>query len=446
MSTIFSAEHLKEVALQTGFVKYRSKLRPHMFLDFLLFKHLDDSKVSLTDFVASLRSRFDKTLKKQSIHDKFTPQAVTFIKQLVNEQLNKQITASLKVVASDCIRRITIKDSTRFQIPSFLKEFFPGSGGGASEAGVHIQFEYDLLTGSITDLNLTDAKRQDTTDASQTVDAVQPGDLIIRDMGYFVQGVFKQIIETGAYFLSRVKPKTVFYEVKEGKEKKKPINMKALHRYMKKYQIVRMEKLVVTNQVKQPIRLIIERLPEQIVNNRLEKARKEAKKKGRQLSDDYLNYACFNLFITNTDKEALPIDSVINLYHIRWQIELRFKAFKSYCKLDQVKKMKKERFECQLYAKLLFILILWEIGYHFQIICYQCSGNLISLNVFYKMVTSEEVSTLRSSLQNPIVKLKGFLIKIYQTSREVLLQERRKGRLNLKDLLTLIIDNQCVND
>lgn len=432
---MFSPSHLMEVAKSTGFVKNKSKLRPHMFLDFLLFRHPDDTRGSLSNFVCVLQSRFDKTFRRQSLHQRFTSEAVDFVKQLVKEQLSRQITTPIK--ALDYFQSIKIKDSTRFQIPEQLKDAYPGSGGGASEAGIHIQFEYELLSGEVTDFNITDAKRQDTTDAAETMDSVKGGDLIIRDLGYFVQKVFNHIIEAGAYFLTRVKPKTVLFDHQSGQS----IDLKALHKWMKKKEIVRLEKLVTTNQINCPIRLIIEMLPDEVVEKRIGKARKEAKKKGRQLSDEYKSYAAFNLYITNVDKEKLSIDTAIKLYHIRWQIELRFKAWKSLCQLHKVKKMNKDRFECHLYAKLLFILIIWELGYNFQLICYQTTGKLVSLYKFHKMIT-DELSDLRLSFLEAGKHLKSYLTKCYRISRESLLQEKKKSRVNLEELLLLMIDNQ----
>jgi hypothetical protein len=40
--------------------------------------------------------------------------------------------------------RILILDSTKFQLPDALAEYFQGNGGSASSAGVKIQFCYDL--------------------------------------------------------------------------------------------------------------------------------------------------------------------------------------------------------------------------------------------------------------------------------------------------------------
>ena len=46
---------------------------------------------------------------------------------------------------------------------------------------------------------------------------------------------------------------------------------------------------------------------------------------------------------------------------MRWQIELTFKIWKSICKIDKVKKVKKDRLECYIWAKLLMIVLCWRI-------------------------------------------------------------------------------------
>ena len=61
---------------------------------------------------------------------------------------------------------------------------YPGSGGSGSKASVRIQFEYDLLGGKINDLSLNAFNDQDASDAIATVDLLQAGDLIIRDLAY----------------------------------------------------------------------------------------------------------------------------------------------------------------------------------------------------------------------------------------------------------------------
>ena len=53
----------------------------------------------------------------------------------------------------------------------------------------------------------------------------------------------------------------------------------------------------------------------------------------------------------------LPAYDVKRIYGLRWQIELTFKIWKSQAKIHQVKEMKIHRFECQLIAKLIWLLV-----------------------------------------------------------------------------------------
>jgi hypothetical protein len=46
---------------------------------------------------------------------------------------------------------------------------------------------------------------------------------------------------------------------------------------------------------------------------------------------------------------------------LRWQIELVFKTWKSFFEIHKVKRVKKERMECQLLAKLIWILLNWRL-------------------------------------------------------------------------------------
>ena len=48
-------------------------------------------------------------------------------------------------------------------------------------------------------------------------------------------------------------------------------------------------------------------------------------------------------------------------YRLRWQVELVFKTWKSFFRINLVKKVKKERLECQLLARLLWVLVNWTL-------------------------------------------------------------------------------------
>ena len=69
-------------------------------------------------------------------------------------------------------------------------------------------------------------------------------------------------------------------------------------------------------------RLIASRVPEAIVNERRRKDKKKAKKKGYTPSQAHLTLLAWNLFITNVPHTIWPTDTVVNVYPLRWQIEI----------------------------------------------------------------------------------------------------------------------------
>lgn len=408
-------------------------MKAYIFLDMLISQVFDKSQISLNDHSVELRMKHGIKITKQGIDDNFTAESTEFVRTLVEQQLEDQLCKIVPVETLKNFTSIKVKDSTRFQIPANLKDHYRGYGGGASEAGVHIQFEFDLLSGKICDLHVTDALKQDSTDALETVEMIEPGSLLLRDMGYFNMDVLKQIDKKGAYYISRLRPKVKIYEYREGRYQ--PIDVKEIHRQMKHNRIAYQELSVhIGEEKKLPVRLIIELMPEDIVNRRLAKINAEAKKKKRQVSEEYKSYACLTLFVSNVPGEWLTPPQIHSIYRLRWQIELRFKIWKSYYHIHANKKMKLHRFETYLYATLLFILINWEIVINLLSIIKEQTGKMLSVMKCYKaLVITFEI--LREALFKAVEKLKPYLEELYKMGSKQLLLEKRKCHLSLEEIL-----------
>ncbi len=108
---------------------------------------------------------------------------------------------------------------------------------------------------------------------------------------------------------------------------------------------------------KMPVRVCVERVPDQVREQRLEKLSKLARSQKWNLSERRVMLCGYNLYVTNASREQLPESLMRFLYGVRWQIELVFKAWKSVLEIDQVKPMSIFRFECMLYGRLILILI-----------------------------------------------------------------------------------------
>ena len=74
-------------------------------------------------------------------------------------------------------------------------------------------------------------------------------------------------------------------------------------------------------------------------------------------TDDYMASLAWSVFVTNIPDTLLSTEQVVLFYRIRWQIELIFKFWKSFCGLESIPALRQERVLTEFYAKLLIALI-----------------------------------------------------------------------------------------
>jgi hypothetical protein len=107
-----------------------------------------------------------------------------------------------------------------------------------------------------------------------------------------------------------------------------------------------------------PCRLLAYRLPEPVVQERRRKALQEARKKGRELSPEYLDWLSFGFYITNVSQQVWPEKVVGTIYRLRWQVELTFRNWKSLLNIYVLKGTRPERIQCIIYGRLITIIML----------------------------------------------------------------------------------------
>ena len=178
-----------------------------------------------------------------------------------------------------------------------------------------------------------------------------------------------------------------------------------------------------------PVRLFIYLLPKSVYNERIRKANKEAGRKGRQVSKEHKARIGLNLFITSASEELITLDTAWQLYTLRWQIELTFKVWKSLCKIDKVKKVKKDRLECYIWAKLYLIVLCWRIAWFTGMLlrCYH-RENISYFKAFKTLM--RDVGTLKKIFVDGSLAAEVFLADFVLLSRKKHLLEKKKGREN----------------
>jgi hypothetical protein len=399
---------------------------------------------SLNDLTGILKEEYLIEITKQSLHERFNASALIFLKDALEEMLQKQLDCSrLSFINLKAFNRILLKDSTCFQIDESLAEYYPGSGGSGSSASVRIQFEYDILSGKINDLSVNAFNDQDAKDSVATIELTEKNDLIIRDLAYMSFEVLEYISNNMRYFLCRANPNAYLYEFKAGEFIK--LDFIEVTKYMQKHSIDILEKEVYLGHQKKKlkVRLILHLLPSNEIAKRLRKARKNNLSKGGDgnLSKEYISRASLNLFITNAKQDLIPTENVWKLYRLRWQIELIFKTWKSICNLEKVKKVKKHRLECYIYSKLIIIVLGWQILWRTACQLFDIEGKALSFIKASKTLLGRKIRELRQIFFLRTESIKDFMMKFYDLSRtNHLLEKRKKEPTSIELLLGCLIN------
>jgi hypothetical protein len=427
---------LISTAREAGFLKRKSKVKPSVFFDLMMYDASSGKSRSLNQLAIEARSEHDIGITKQGIDKKFNNNTLFFLKFLMEKQLSMELDQQIDAGWLSSFNRVTIKDGTRFKLPQEYKEYLPGSGGSASEAGACLQFEFDLKSGHVIDLSLTPANRPDAKDAVESFDSVEKNDLVIRDLGYYAFSSFINISSKGAFFISRLGSKTNVYEMKRDKLHK--LDFKALYYHMKRHKISWVYKDVfIGTMAKIPVRLVIELIPEAIYEKRMRKTRKLHKKKGYQTSEEYMVLARFNLFITNVPKSILPDEVIPVLYRIRWQIELIFKIWKSVIGIHHIRKMKYKRWLCLLHFKLLLMIVNWNIIMIKRNLLYKREGRLLSLNKCFKTLF-DNIHRLRDALKHGLRWIEKYIRWVEKILDANHWLERKNKSIGLENIICLL--------
>ncbi len=382
------------------------------------------------------KAKYNVDITKQGLDLRFTEDSVKFVKAVLQTLIHETMTQET-IQPFKFFKSLKIKDSTAFQLPESMCEDYPGSGGAGSKAAIRVQFEYDYLTGNICDLSLHAFNNQDSVNATDTLSDVKSGDLVVRDLGYISLENLSEIEKNGAFYVNRPNFNTIVYELKN--DEYIELDFLKIRRQMLKNNQQQIEKEVYLGKERQvKSRLIIEMMPDSEVEKRIAKARKEAIKKGRQLSDLYKTRASLNLFITNIPCKILSIENIREIYRLRWQVELVFKVWKSVVEIDEVKKMKQARFETFLYAKLIWITMNWSILQEIGKQLWTKDRILVSIYKGFKTI-KDRIIMQWSAFQQGEEAVTNFIESIYKMSPKNHRVEQKKNKISTKDILEQLL-------
>ena len=350
LQAFFEPQQIEEIARQTGFVLRNPKLNGGLFLQAWVFASIEHDQVSLNQIVQSCLD-LGLEISAQGIDQRLSEQSVAFMKEMFSQALvhfRNKLPLPLAILHQ--FSHIYILDSTSIALPDSLAEDYPGSGGNASAARLKIQLLFDFLYGNLEQLALR-AGREADQGYSDYLSQIEPRALTLIDLGYFKLDNLQQLAVDG-YFLSPYLPRTGLL-TPQGEE----LDLLALLRAQPD-QVLDQEVLL-GKQAKHriPCRLIALPLAQEAADRRRYPAKQAAKRQGRTLSKERLVLLGWLILVTNVPDTMLSTQQAALLYRVRWQIELVFKLWKSFCGLRHVADLRPHRLWTELYARLMGVVL-----------------------------------------------------------------------------------------
>ena len=291
----------------------------------------------------------------QAFDQRFTPAAADLLRDLFVGAFNRSFN-SLRPALLPVLRRFSavfLRDATLVALPASLAPLLPGRGGRhvphGQAAAAKLVFEAEVTTGALTEVSLLAGLDNEKT-AAVAGKPLPPGALLLEDLGFFSGQRLQDYLEAGVYVLTRIPAWTAVFDL-HGRRLD-------LVRELRRLPGDTLDRQVrILHGTKAQVRLLATRLPPAEAERRRQRVRQEAKQRGRPVSQKKLDLCDWNLLLTNAPAELLGVQAAGAVRRVRWQIELVFKVFKSEGQIDRARSAKPARVLCELYAKLLAMVV-----------------------------------------------------------------------------------------
>jgi hypothetical protein len=283
------------------------------------------------------------------------------IQNILSIAIEKRITDStLQIEKKDTIlshfNQVIVQDSSVVKLPSWLFDSYSGVANGSSQVcNARIQAVYDLKRMAFLEFSIDSYSKNDLVAAPELT--IRKGDLVLRDRGYLTASEIKRHRDAEAHFIYRHKTGTSYRDIHSDE----PIDLPALLQSQKTLD----REVTLNDEGRTRVRLVAFPVSEETANLRRMKAKKEVR--GHNPSAAVLQLMGWTIFLTNLGKEV-SFESLLEIYGLRWRIEIIFKAWKSNMDFAIIHRVSKLEFEINLTAKLVTITL--GLG-HLYALCFE---------------------------------------------------------------------------
>jgi hypothetical protein len=228
------------------------------------------------------------------------------------------------------------------------------SSRGSKGTDRRVHMSIDLRSSRMVSVELTDVRGTETLERH----TFQAGEIVIADRGYAHRKGLAGVAEAGAYFIVRVPWATLPLEERDGRR----LDLLATLRSLPEAEAGEFAVQFRTAGGKAiACRLVAIRKSEAAAALARQKALANARRHGaKSVEARTLEAAGYFMVLTNLPSE-ISAKGVLELYRLRWQIEMKFKTLKSVLHLGNVPTRNTELLNVYVTAKLLIALLIEEL-------------------------------------------------------------------------------------
>lgn len=239
-------------------------------------------------------------------------------------------------------RRLRIVDATHVRV----------SGSSGTDWRLHYVLRLHTLMCDFAEV--TDARGGET----YTRVPVDPGDIILGDRGYCHREGVAHVLERGGDVVVRLNANSFPLLDAEGKPLDLLEAMRSIEGHAPKEWAVRFR----AHRREYTARLCAVRKSASAAELSKERLLKAARKKGKTVQEQTLELAEYIFVLATPGLDELTAAQVLELYRVRWQVELGFKRLKSLLDAGSAPNRDPEAVRSWIYAKLLAVLLIERLG------------------------------------------------------------------------------------
>jgi hypothetical protein len=198
------------------------------------------------------------------------------------------------------------------------------AGRAARESGGRwrIHSVFDLASERFTAFEVTDESEGEVIDRADVI----AGEIRVGDRAYLQPDRIAKVLDAGADIVVRAGWNNARWL--DGKENR--LDLIALLKTSRRKGVID-RPIWIKGSAKQPLalRLVAIRKPKEARDLAIDKLKRHARDKGRNLRPETLIAAEWVIIVTSLDREEYPLSAISALYRLRWRIEIAFKHLKS---------------------------------------------------------------------------------------------------------------------